>query len=118
MVNFIVDDLFGLIRVLREEGVTIAGEPMEEEDGKVGWIIDPEGNKIDLWEPPKGRKKICSKASHSYLCTPNKNPPLPKATADKEGSLAQLVQSICLTSRGSAVRTRQLPQQNRLFQYH
>ncbi len=53
MVNFIVEDLFGLIRVFKEEGVTIAGEPMDEEYGKFGWIIDPEGNKIELWEPPK-----------------------------------------------------------------
>ncbi len=54
MVNFIVEDLFSLIRTLKEEGVTMAGEPVDEEYGKFGWIIDPEGNKIELWEPPKG----------------------------------------------------------------
>lgn len=53
MVNFIVEDLSGLIQALQEEGVTIAGEPVSEEYGKFGWIIDPEGNKIELWEPPK-----------------------------------------------------------------
>lgn len=52
MVNFIVKDLFGLIDLLRKDGVTIAGEPIDEEFGKFGWIIDPEGNKIELWEPP------------------------------------------------------------------
>jgi predicted enzyme related to lactoylglutathione lyase len=52
MVNFIVKDLFGLLAVLKQEGVTIAGEPMDEDYGKFGWIIDPEGNKIELWEPP------------------------------------------------------------------
>ncbi len=53
MVNFIVEDLQGLFKNLKEEGVTIAGEPVNEEYGKFGWIIDPEGNKIELWEPPK-----------------------------------------------------------------
>jgi predicted enzyme related to lactoylglutathione lyase len=52
--NFIVEDLSGLLNVLKEEGVTIAGEPIDEEYGKFGWILDPEGNKIELWEPPKG----------------------------------------------------------------
>ena len=53
MVNFIVKDLFGLIKVLREEGIKIAGEPIGDEYGKFGWILDPEGNKIELWEPPE-----------------------------------------------------------------
>ncbi len=53
MINFIVKDLFGLLKILGEEGVTLAGEPMDEEYGKFGWILDPEGNKIELWEPPK-----------------------------------------------------------------
>ncbi len=52
MINFIVKDLFALLDVLRSEGVTIVGEPMDEEYGKFGWILDPEGNKIELWEPP------------------------------------------------------------------
>lgn len=55
MVNFIVKDLFALIAVLKEEGVTMAGEPIDEEYGKFGWIIDPEGNKIELWEPPASK---------------------------------------------------------------
>jgi predicted enzyme related to lactoylglutathione lyase len=52
MINFIVKDLFALLNVLKEEGVTITGDPMSEEYGKFAWIIDPEGNKIELWEPP------------------------------------------------------------------
>jgi predicted enzyme related to lactoylglutathione lyase len=52
MVNFRVENLHALLAVLKEEGVTIAGEPMEEEYGKFGWILDPEGNKVELWEPP------------------------------------------------------------------
>jgi predicted enzyme related to lactoylglutathione lyase len=53
MVNFIVKDLFALLELLKKEGVEIVGEPMDEEYGKFGWILDPEGNKIELWEPPK-----------------------------------------------------------------
>ena len=52
MLNFIVKDLFALLAVLKEEGVTIVGDPMDEEYGKFGCILDPEGNKIELWEPP------------------------------------------------------------------
>lgn len=53
MLNFIVKDLFALLAVLKEEGVTIIGEPMDDKDyGKFGWILDLEGNKIELWEPP------------------------------------------------------------------
>lgn len=53
MLNFVVKDLDQLIAVLREEGVEIIGEPIAEEYGKFGWIMDPEGNKIELWEPPE-----------------------------------------------------------------
>lgn len=52
MLNFIVKDLFALLKVLKEEGVEAVGEPMDEEYGKFGWILDPDGNKIELWEPP------------------------------------------------------------------
>ena len=53
MINFIVSDLFALVDVLKQEGVTMSGEPMDEEYGKFAWVMDPEGNKIELWEPPK-----------------------------------------------------------------
>lgn len=52
MVNFRVADLFALLEALKNEGVTIVGEPMDEAYGKFGWIMDPEGNKIELWQPP------------------------------------------------------------------
>lgn len=53
MLNFIVKDLFALLEVLKQEGVQVVGEPMDEEYGKFGWVLDPEGNKIELWQPPK-----------------------------------------------------------------
>jgi len=51
MMNFRVENLHELLKVLKSEGVTIVGEVEEYEYGKFGWILDPEGNKIELWEP-------------------------------------------------------------------
>ncbi len=51
MMNFRVDDLVTLMETLKEEGVTVIDKIEEYDYGKFGWIIDPEGNKIELWEP-------------------------------------------------------------------
>lgn len=51
MQNFRVSNLEALLEVLKEEGVTIVGTVERYDYGKFGWIIDPEGNKIELWEP-------------------------------------------------------------------
>ena len=51
MMNFRVENLEELLKILKEEGVTIIGEMEEYDYGKFGWILDPEGNKIELWEP-------------------------------------------------------------------
>lgn len=51
MYNYRVDDLEKLLAVLEEEGVEIVGEMEEYEYGKFGWIMDPNGQKIELWEP-------------------------------------------------------------------
>lgn len=51
MMNFRVENLIELLEILKKEGVTVVGEVEEYEYGKFGWILDPEGNKIELWEP-------------------------------------------------------------------
>jgi predicted enzyme related to lactoylglutathione lyase len=51
MQNFRVANLEVLLRNLAAEGVTIVGEMETYDYGKFGWILDPEGNKIELWEP-------------------------------------------------------------------
>ena len=51
MFNYRVHDLKKLLMKLKEEGVTIVGEIEEYEYGKFGWVLDPDGNKIELWEP-------------------------------------------------------------------
>jgi predicted enzyme related to lactoylglutathione lyase len=51
MMNFRVHDLKALLEVLKKEGVTVVGEIEEYDYGKFGWILDPDGNKVELWEP-------------------------------------------------------------------
>ena len=51
MINYRVDDLDGLIAQLRAGGVEIVGGPESHENGKFAWIMDPDGNKVELWEP-------------------------------------------------------------------
>ena len=56
MINFRVKDLAALLKQLKEEGVEIVGDMTEYEGfGKWGWCMDPEGNKIELWEPVDGK---------------------------------------------------------------
>ncbi|WP_445386667.1 VOC family protein [Robiginitalea sp. IMCC44478] len=51
MMNFRVENLEELLQVLKKEGVQVIGEMESYDYGKFGWILDPEGNKIELWEP-------------------------------------------------------------------
>lgn len=55
MVNFRVDDLHALLAALRTEGCEVMDKVEESEYGKFGWVLDPEGNKLELWEPPAGQ---------------------------------------------------------------
>jgi predicted enzyme related to lactoylglutathione lyase len=54
MFNYRVENLVELLKVLGDEGVTVVGAMEEYPYGKFGWIMDPEGNKIELWEPKDG----------------------------------------------------------------
>jgi predicted enzyme related to lactoylglutathione lyase len=54
MVNYRVDDLRALLQALRDEGCDVLDKTDESEYGKFGWVVDPEGNKVELWEPPEG----------------------------------------------------------------
>jgi predicted enzyme related to lactoylglutathione lyase len=55
MVNYRVEDLHALVKVLREEGCNVLEKIDESEYGKFAWVIDPEGNKVELWQPPAGQ---------------------------------------------------------------
>ncbi len=51
MINYRVDDLDALIAQFKQDGVEIVGGPESHENGKFAWIMDPDGNKVELWEP-------------------------------------------------------------------
>ncbi len=51
MINYRVDDLAALISKLTAAGVEIVDGPQFHENGAFAWILDPEGNKVELWEP-------------------------------------------------------------------
>ncbi|MBS0445381.1 MAG: VOC family protein [Proteobacteria bacterium] len=55
MINFRVQDLHALLAALRAEGCDVEDKVDESEFGKFGWVRDPEGNRVELWEPPEGR---------------------------------------------------------------
>jgi predicted enzyme related to lactoylglutathione lyase len=55
MVNYRVDDLPALLQALRDEGCNVLDKTDDSEYGKFGWVMDPEGNKVELWQPPDGQ---------------------------------------------------------------
>jgi len=56
MVNYRVKDLDRVLAALHAEGVNVARKVERSEYGRFGWITDPEGNRIELWEPPKANR--------------------------------------------------------------
>jgi predicted enzyme related to lactoylglutathione lyase len=55
MVNYRVHDLDALLAALKSEGCNVVDKTDDSEFGKFGWVIDPEGNKVELWQPPAGQ---------------------------------------------------------------
>ncbi len=55
MINYRVADLAALLTALRAEGCQVMDKVDDSEYGKFGWVIDPEGNKVELWQPPPGQ---------------------------------------------------------------
>ncbi len=51
MVNYRVDNLGEMLAQLRAGGVEVISGPESQENGKFAWIMDPDGNKVELWEP-------------------------------------------------------------------
>ena len=52
MVNYIVDDLDGLLESLRAAGAEVDPKREDTDYGRFAWVTDPEGNRVELWEPP------------------------------------------------------------------
>ena len=55
MINYRVQDLASVLQALRDEGCNVFEKTDDSEYGKFGWVMDPEGNKIELWQPPPGQ---------------------------------------------------------------
>lgn len=53
MVNYVVEDLQAVLAVLRSEGCEVDSKVDESDFGTFGWVMDPEGNRIELWQPPE-----------------------------------------------------------------
>jgi predicted enzyme related to lactoylglutathione lyase len=51
MINYRVDNLDELVAQLTAGGVAIHKGPEQHENGKFAWLVDPDGNKVELWEP-------------------------------------------------------------------
>jgi predicted enzyme related to lactoylglutathione lyase len=53
MINYAVDDMDALLARLNAKGVAILKRDDNDQNGRFAWILDPEGNKIELWEPKR-----------------------------------------------------------------
>ena len=54
MINYRVEGLHALVATLKAEGCQVLDKIEESEYGKFAWVMDPEGNKVELWQPPDG----------------------------------------------------------------
>ncbi len=55
MINYRVADLDALVAALKSEGCDVDPKTDESEYGKFAWVMDPEGNRCELWQPPDGQ---------------------------------------------------------------
>ena len=55
MVNYRVEDVHAVVAALKAEGCNVLDKTDDSEYGKFAWVIDPEGNKVELWQPPAGQ---------------------------------------------------------------
>ena len=68
MMNFRVENLEQLLNTLRAEGVQVDDKVESYDFGKFGWILDPEGNRIELWEPAHRAAAAALKSSPGNQC--------------------------------------------------
>ncbi|MGA9575678.1 MAG: VOC family protein [Lysobacterales bacterium] len=53
MINLVVDNLDAALDNVRAAGGEVIPEKEEHDFGRFGWIVDPDGNRVELWEPPE-----------------------------------------------------------------
>jgi predicted enzyme related to lactoylglutathione lyase len=54
MIDFAVDDVVAALDQERAGGAEIVGAVEDYDDGRFGWSVDPDGNKVELWQPKGG----------------------------------------------------------------
>jgi len=55
MVNYTVDDMDAIVARLKAKGVEILKRDDSDDYGRFTWVLDPEGNKVELWEPRRAK---------------------------------------------------------------
>jgi predicted enzyme related to lactoylglutathione lyase len=53
MINLVVDDLDAALANVSAAGGKVIPDKEEHDFGRFGWIVDPDGNRVELWEPPE-----------------------------------------------------------------
>lgn len=53
MIDYAVDDMDALLKRLRSAGVTVLKHDDSDPNGRFAWILDPEGNEVELWQPKR-----------------------------------------------------------------
>jgi predicted enzyme related to lactoylglutathione lyase len=51
MINFAVDDLDAFLAQIEAKGVTVLGKMETDPNGKFAWVLDPDGTKLEFWQP-------------------------------------------------------------------
>ena len=88
MFNLVVDDLDGALRQVREGGAELVGAIEEQDYGRFGWFMDPEGNKVELWQPKAHTAALLAPRT-AQLATrrlPPEAPPSPARAADRSST--------------------------------
>ena len=57
MIDYAVDDMDAMLVRLHDKGVAILKQSDDDTSGRFAWIVDPEGNKVELWQPKKPAAK-------------------------------------------------------------
>jgi catechol 2,3-dioxygenase-like lactoylglutathione lyase family enzyme len=82
MINYRVDDMDGILRRLAAGGVPILKGPERSDEGTFAWVVDPDGNKVELWEP-KPRAAPKKKKTPARAAAAKAKPAARKASARK-----------------------------------
>ena len=108
MFNLVVDDLEGALKQVREGGAETVGGVEDTDYGRFGWFIDPEGNKVELWQPKRASRGPRAYGPTSAPTRLAAEPPPPRPKPDRRSTAARRAR------RGSGCRARAVHRPARL----